>query len=60
MAREITELVVDVWTIGDKFRKVGQTHTDGGFTVYSDEEVPFGGEGTAPWPLDYFLLSFGF
>ena len=60
MAREVTVLEVEVWTIGDKFRKVGQTQTDGGFTVYSDEEVPFGGEVTAPWPLDYLLLSYGF
>jgi hypothetical protein len=60
MAREITTLEVDVWTIGERFRKAGQTHKDGGFTVYCDEEVPFGGDGSAPWPLEYFLLSFGF
>jgi uncharacterized OsmC-like protein len=60
MAREETVLQVEVTSIGDKMRKVGETETDGGHTVYSDEEVPFGGEGSAPWPLDYLLLSLGF
>lgn len=60
MARMVTVLEVDVRTVGDKFRKIGQTFRDGGFTLYSDEEIPFGGEGTAPWPLEYLLLSVGF
>lgn len=60
MAREVTVLEVEVTTVGDRFRKVGQTFEDGGFTLYSDEEVAFGGNGTAPWPLEYFLLAFGF
>jgi hypothetical protein len=60
MARVVTALEVEVSTVGDRFRKVGQTFSDGGFTLYSDEEVAFGGDGTAPWPLEYFLLAFGF
>jgi hypothetical protein len=60
VAREVTVLEVDVSNVGDKFRKVGQTFSDGGFTLYSDEEVAFGGDGSAPWPLEYFLLAFGF
>jgi hypothetical protein len=60
MAREITVLEVDAWTEGDKFRKIGRTYKDGGFTLESDEEVAFGGEGTAPWPIEYFLLGLGF
>lgn len=60
MAREITVLEVDAWTVNDRFKKTGQTHKDGGFTLHSDEEVAFGGDGTAPWPIEYFLLGLGF
>jgi hypothetical protein len=60
MAREITVLEVNAWTVNDRFRKAGQTYKDGGFTLYSDEEVAFGGDGTAPWPIEYFLLGLGF
>jgi hypothetical protein len=36
------------------------TRRTDGFTLESDEDVEFGGDSAAPWPLDYFLLAVGF
>jgi hypothetical protein len=58
----------------DQVGKTGQSATDDldpsvppvtkkrtdGFTLYCDEDIDFGGDSAAPWPLDYFLLAIGF
>lgn len=38
----------------------GRTNYSGDFTVFADEPPLLGGEGSAPLPLDYLLLSVGF
>jgi hypothetical protein len=61
-------------TVLDQVGKTGQSATDeidpsvppatkkrtDGFTLYCDEDIDFGGDSAAPWPLDYFLLAIGF
>jgi hypothetical protein len=51
-------------TVLDQVGKTGQSaatkkRTDG-FTLHCDEDIDFGGDSAAPWPLDYFLLAVGF
>lgn len=47
---------VEIKTVG-KMKKEGRA---GEFIVLCDEGPNIGGEGSAPRPLDYFMLSVGF
>jgi hypothetical protein len=59
--RHRIEFAVEVETLGHQFKRarVGNPNI-GSYTIFCDEPASFGGDGSAPSPLQYFAASLGF
>src|SRR5687767_8698122 len=61
IGRHQIEFSVDVETLGHQFKRarVGNPNI-GSHTIFCDEPASYGGDGSAPSPLQYFAASLGF